>query len=101
MNNATNESAPLQIWLHEVVMTAKVSVDQLAPFRDMVIRWYHAGEPVWMAADSLRIAVGERENAIRIQKMVDSDSLRSILASCAKLIDSKQHYGHPIQRDRK
>lgn len=55
-NLATRETAPYHIWLHSVLTDAGVSFEQAeaAVTRDRLVRWYQAGEPVWMAADGAR-----------------------------------------------
>lgn len=75
----TNETMTWNGWLHEVLSTAKVSVDELEPFRDKVLRWFQAGEPVWMAADTLRMAVKERKNQIRIEEQANKDMPKNLL----------------------
>ncbi len=67
MNNATNETCPIHIWMHESVVDAGVSVEQAdaAVTRERLIRWYNAGEPVWMAAQSIKIMVNDMRVAAR------------------------------------
>lgn len=63
MNNATKDTCPLHIWKHEAITDAGASVEQTeqAVTMDRLIRWYHAGEPVWMAAQSIRIMVRDHQ----------------------------------------
>jgi len=86
----TNETTPWHIWLEAVLLTAKVSVEDLEPFRVQVNRWYQAGEPVWMAADSLCIAVQERNNAIRIEEMCfKKDSIGNAVKASLRVINER------------
>lgn len=64
-NSNTCETTPRHIWLSQVLQLAEVSwVDMLRYCGlERLSRWGSAGEPVWMAADSLRkfVANGVRE----------------------------------------
>lgn len=56
---ATKETASLRDWRSAVLEIAGVTeadVDRIVT-RERLVRWFDAGEPVWMAADSLRQTV--------------------------------------------
>lgn len=63
-NTSTSATTHCNIWMHEVITTAGVGVEDMERFcgRERVMRWFKAGEPVWMAADSLRhmVVTGKR-----------------------------------------
>lgn len=74
MNRATRDTCPLHIWKHEVhtaaiAAGADAEVIRESEINAMVIRWYQAGEPVWMAADSL-VFVAKRH---AIEKRADRE----------------------------
>lgn len=69
---------PLQGWLEAVILEAKTTDAQSRPFRDTLTRWYWAGEPVWMAAESLRFLVTESARQERIEKMTNDDGMSAI-----------------------
>lgn len=60
----TNETTPYLIWLHEATLAAirkgadaevvRAVAGEFAP------TWYQAGEPIWMAADSLAFVAKQR-----------------------------------------
>lgn len=53
---STNETTPSHIWIHEVEIAAIAKgapAEQLRELRPMLLRWYAAGEPVWMAVDGI------------------------------------------------
>lgn len=61
----TCETTPRHHWLSQVIQLADVSWDDMITYctLERLSRWGSAGEPVWMAADSLRKLVhdGKRE----------------------------------------
>lgn len=59
MNSNTSETTPCHIWMAQVFALAQVSMDDAEAFcgRARIGGWYSAGEPVWMAADSLKVFV--------------------------------------------
>jgi hypothetical protein len=64
-NSNTRATTPRLIWIDQVIALAGVQVEEMERFcsRRRINRWFLAGEPVWMAADSLRLMVvnGKRE----------------------------------------
>ena len=59
----TNETMPSHIWLHEVETAAiarGARAETLREMRPMLLRWYAAGEPVWMAVDGIVPAAKRR-----------------------------------------
>lgn len=58
---------PRQIWMHEVYVAAKASIDDGERYcgRARLNRWYDDEMTVWMAADSLAsfVKLGKREEA--------------------------------------
>lgn len=60
-NSNTRETTPRHIWMHSVFTVAQVSMVDVEAYcgRARLNRWYDAGEPVWMAADSLRSFVND------------------------------------------
>lgn len=75
---STNQTTPRQIWMHEVISLAKVSVEDANPFRDKLNLWYSSGESIEMAADTLRWLVPESKRQMRIEQMSKADGLASI-----------------------
>jgi hypothetical protein len=69
--DGTNRTMPLHIWLHSVILTAirhGATNEGAESARQKAVFYYTAGEPVWMAAQSvLELARGferaRRENA--------------------------------------
>jgi len=47
----TKETTPYTIWLDSVLGLAAASVADMEKYatRERLVRWYQAGEPVWMA----------------------------------------------------
>src|SRR5690606_16525517 len=71
-NQSTNETCPIHIWKHEVQVAALALGGDAETMREsdineMVVRWYEAGEPVWMAADSLAFVSKQRAKANRAE----------------------------------
>lgn len=64
-NANTGDTTPRHIWMHQVFTLANVSVKDAVKFcgRARLNLWHSSGEPVWMAADGLRIAIenGKRD----------------------------------------
>lgn len=58
-NTSTNATTHILIWMTEVIELASVSVDEMERLcgRKRMHLWYSSGEPVWMAATSLRLMV--------------------------------------------
>lgn len=58
-NTGTCETMSLTHWRSAVLEEAHVSEDDADQYatRERVTRWFNAGEPVWMAAESLRTCV--------------------------------------------
>jgi hypothetical protein len=75
---ATLHTTPLHIWLHNLMMEAHASAEQLGPYRERMVRAYNAGEPVWMAADELKLRL--RQRAIEEQADAEAAGLRRRLA---------------------
>lgn len=73
-----NKTMPRQIWMHEVLSGAGVTVEAAEPFRDKLNRWYTAGEGVDMAAHDLRWLVAEHARQERIAHAEAADGLASI-----------------------
>lgn len=67
VHTGTCSTTPAHIWVATVVELAGVSVEQMETHctRARLHRWYAAGEPTWMAAESLRtmVSLGERSAA--------------------------------------
>lgn len=63
-NTSTSATTPAHIWVHEVVTLAACG-------RDRVLMWYDAGEPVWMAADSLRHFVKSGKTHARAEREIN------------------------------
>lgn len=66
MDTGTNETMIWPHWEEAVIMGAVAkgaSGEVCRSMRDMLRRWYLAGEPVWMAVDSLAFAAKERAKA--------------------------------------
>lgn len=72
-NTSTSATTPAHIWVHEVVTLAAVSVEEMESYcgRDRVLMWYDAGEPVWMAADSLRHFVKSGKTHARAEREIN------------------------------
>lgn len=76
MNESRRNSCPLHIWKHEVCLAAigkgaDAELVRDAEINAMVLRWYEAGEPVWMAAESLAFLVKQREKLKRAEAEAD------------------------------
>lgn len=69
----TCETTPRHIWMHAVFELAGASMDDMETFctRARLNRWYRAGEPVWMAADSLAKFVADGKRHERIDREVN------------------------------
>jgi hypothetical protein len=83
--NATKATMPCHIWMHEVeaaAIAAGVSGDWLreSEQRARMNRYQSAGEPVWMAADSMIQFWQGRQAAAKD----DSESLRRILRDAVR-----------------
>ena len=67
-NSNTKATTPRHIWMAQVFALAQVSMDDAEAHctRSRLNRWFNAGEPVWMAAESLRLMVtnGQREERV-------------------------------------
>ncbi len=63
-------TTPRHIWLSQVVQLAEVSWRDMLCYcgLDRLSRWGSAGEPVWMAADSLRKFVVDGRRLERIER---------------------------------
>ena len=56
--SATCDSQCYVHWKHNVICAAGASVHDLSDSDNVrLLLWYRSGEPVWMAADSLRMLV--------------------------------------------
>lgn len=51
---------PLTIWIDAVLSGSRASVDDIAPFRDRVVRAYNAGETVDMMVSEVKLRVRQR-----------------------------------------
>jgi hypothetical protein len=65
-DEGTSDTVPRHIWTHEVELTAARAVPNADPkvfkrpeTRSMLMRWYNAGEPMWMAAESLAMLASD------------------------------------------
>jgi hypothetical protein len=65
-DEGTSDTVPRHIWTHEVELTAARAVPNADPkvfkrpeTRSMLMRWYNAGEPMWMAAESLAMMASD------------------------------------------
>jgi len=68
MNTGTNDTTPCHIWKQDVTLLAirgGADVEIIAGCSDFLNRWYNAGEPIWMAAQSLTFVAKERARARR------------------------------------
>lgn len=74
----TNETTPRQIWMHNVITGAGVSVEDAAPFRAKLGLWYTAGESIDMAASTLKWLVPESKRQLRLEELAKADGLASI-----------------------
>lgn len=83
LNSNTCETTPCHIWMSQVIDLARVSSADVEQFcgRDRLGRWFSAGEPVWMAAESLRFMV---ETAKRESK---AERETNYLAGKMKVLD--------------
>jgi hypothetical protein len=81
-NTSTNETCPRHIWQHEVstlAIRAGADADIVRELiKDVGVRWYNAGEPVWMAAHD--IAVIAKRRKVERSAVREVDALRSIIA---------------------
>lgn len=64
---------PFFMWKHDVYLMAKVPYlgddDELMKFANTYLHtWYHAGEPVWMAAQSLKHVVTVAKRELRAER---------------------------------
>jgi len=66
----TRETTPRHIWMAQVFELADVSMDDMERYctRERLNRWCSAGEPVWMAANSLRQMVEGGKRHERIER---------------------------------
>ena len=76
LNTSTKVGCPLQIWKHEVQMAAiaqgaDAEIIRETEVNQMVVRWYGAGEPVWMAAESLAFVAKRRAAERRAEGEAD------------------------------
>jgi hypothetical protein len=53
--DARRGTTPLHIWKDNVVALARVRPETARSANDLLVRWYNAGEPAWMAAQSLQL----------------------------------------------
>lgn len=65
-DEGTGDTVPRHIWTHEVELTASRAVPGIDPkffkkpeTRSRIMRWYNAGEPMWMAAESLAMIASD------------------------------------------
>lgn len=65
-DEGTGDTVPRHIWTHEVELTAARAVPgadskffKRPATRSMLQRWYNAGEPMWMAAESLAMMASD------------------------------------------
>lgn len=63
--NATSETAPFTLWVHAVIGHVGCQVIDTKQHRARLQLWYRSGEPVWMAADSLRAFIDGSRRAER------------------------------------
>lgn len=96
------QTQPRQGWLADVLSAAGATVEQAAPYRDMLNRWYNAGEPVSIAAVSLRSALRGREEVEVEERKAGRargvPELRSIVESCNRLIEQHEKAGEVYGR---
>jgi hypothetical protein len=82
INTSTNETCPRHIWQHEVSTLAIRAGADADIVRDLIkdvgVRWYNAGEPVWMAAHDIAVIAKRRKLEQRADREVAV--LRSITA---------------------
>lgn len=83
----SKDSMSLVHWIDAVICAARVSVEQSRPHRSRLHLWFNTGEPVWMAADSLKAFVRGHEISDRL------DSERRII--------HRARLGLPITGDHK
>lgn len=83
---ATTQNTPRHGWMEEVLTQAQATVEQAQPFRDKLNRWYNAGEPAWMAAESLRFCVKEYARQLRIEEMQKMDSVSEAVKACERVL---------------
>jgi hypothetical protein len=92
-NESTFETCPKHIWKHEVVISAiaqgadGVLCDEIANTivgsgQKRLSLWYHAGEPVWMAAETL--ATMAKQRAIHARADREVSHLRSLVAAAVR-----------------
>jgi hypothetical protein len=83
-NGSTKETTPSTIWMSEVETEAVRRAPEVSEIardrdvRDRLLRAYHAGEPVWMAADELTFVARVRAKARKAE--AEASSLRAIIA---------------------
>jgi hypothetical protein len=66
----TRETVPQHIWLHEVQTQAIAKgapAEHVMALEPMCRRWYAAGEPIWMAVDSLVPTAKRRALEVRAE----------------------------------
>jgi hypothetical protein len=89
-NSADRETCPcpFHIWQHEVELAAVgrgASPDAVREAaRAYALRWYQAGEPVWMAAESLAFVA--RRGAVELRADGEADSNRQMIASRSSVL---------------
>ena len=79
-NNSTRATCPGHIWLHEVTLAAialGADAEGCRAHKARVLGWGGAGEPVWMAAESLAFLV--RQGAVEARLEAREHSLRRVL----------------------
>lgn len=92
-NESTVETCPKHIWKHEVVMAAiahgadAALCDEIANAvvgsgQKRLSLWYHSGEPVWMAAETL--ATMAKQRAIHVRADREVSHLRSLVAAAVR-----------------
>jgi hypothetical protein len=82
MHEGTKETTPFHIWKDAVLTAAAATNAEAEPYRERILRWYQAGEPAWMAGDSLKAFVrGARKAA---NEPDDLRALRRVLLRTAE-----------------
>jgi hypothetical protein len=58
-------TVPRHIWMHEVIQSAKCTVEDAEPFRERLNRWHSAGESIDQAAHDLKFMVRQSKVEMR------------------------------------
>lgn len=85
MNNAHNETTPWHIWFDAVCTELAhkgLDGEAVRAQKPLALKWYQAGEPVWMAVSGLALVV--RQTAIATRADNEARCLRNHLKSARK-----------------